>query len=106
MRIRYANNNDIEQIQKLIFNTINTINSKDYSSRQIHIWTIRANNINWAEKMTDQFFFVAETDHVITGFSSLSNSGHIDFLYVHKDYQRSGIASNLLKEILSIAKKK
>ena len=35
----------------------------------------------------------------IVGFGTLKNSNYIDFFYIHKDFQRRGIANKLLTEL-------
>ena len=39
-----------------------------------------------------------ENDKII-GFCTLENGNYVDFLYIHKDYQRLGIASKLYLDI-------
>ena len=47
---------------------------------------------------------LAEEDDVLLGFASLDvEGGLIDHLYVHKDYQRRGIASALCDQLESWA---
>ena len=36
---------------------------------------------------------VAEEDGVIAGFGDMDDTGYLDRLYVHKDFQRQGIAA-------------
>jgi GNAT superfamily N-acetyltransferase len=38
------------------------------------------------------------------GFSSLASDGYLDFMFTHKDYQRHGVASNLIRMIERKAK--
>jgi putative acetyltransferase len=49
--------------------------------------------------LTTQYFLVAELENKIVGYASLENNDYLDFLYVHKDYQRQGIADRLYAEI-------
>lgn len=40
----------------------------------------------------------------IVGFASLADGDYVDILYVHKDFQKQGIASKLLSELERKAK--
>lgn len=98
--IRRAVENDIPAITELFRSTIQSINSKDYTKEQIEVWSAGAENTKrWRESIEKQYFIVAEIEGIMTGFGSITTDGYLDFMYVHKDYQRVGIASALLAEI-------
>lgn len=98
--IRLANAGDAEVITKLFRTTIETVNAKDYSPPQINAWASGADDKQrWLKLIDEQFFFVAEFNTQITGFASVTHDGYIDVLYVHKDFQGKGIASQLLKTL-------
>lgn len=105
IQIRPANYSDLSAITQLFYDTITTINTKDYNSNQIAIWSSTRSNLTmWQERLQTQQFFVAEINNAIVGFSSLGENGYLDFMYVHKDYQGQGIASALLNKIIDMAK--
>jgi putative acetyltransferase len=98
MQLRTATANDVPQIIQLFEGTITTVNSKDYTSEQTTVWSSRgAVAAKWIAKMSEQYFIVLEEDAAIIGFASLTALGYLDFMYVHKDHQRRGTASMLLK---------
>lgn len=104
IKIRKANTDDINQIRQLFYDTITTINKKDYDEKQILAWILGAQNTEaWWKKIHEQHFFVAERDNVIVGFCSITEIGYIDYLYVHKDFQGQGIATALLKAAEQVA---
>ena len=87
-------------MQKMFVDTILTICKDDYSPEQIKVWTSSIENIQrWTDKLTSQYFLIAELDSKIVGYASLENNDYLDFLYVHKDHQRQGIADRLYCEI-------
>jgi putative acetyltransferase len=87
-------------MQKMFVDTISTICKDDYSPEQIKVWTSSIENTQrWTDKLTSQYFLIAELDNKIVGYASLENNEYIDFLYVHKDFQRQGIADRLYTEI-------
>jgi putative acetyltransferase len=87
-------------MQKMFVDTISTICKDDYAPEQIKVWTSSIENTQrWTDKLTSQYFLIAELDNKIVGYASLENNEYIDFLYVHKDFQRQGIADRLYTEI-------
>ncbi len=91
---------DLNEMQKMFVDTISTICKKDYSPEQIKAWVSSIENRQrWTDKLTSQHFFIAELDNQIVGYASLESNDTIDFLYVHKDFQRKGIAERLYREI-------
>lgn len=56
---------DCKEITELFYNTVHTVNSKDYMKEQLSAWA----------------------------------TGYLDRLYVHKDFQRKGIATALCEEL-------
>ena len=99
MKIREANRADLVNILDLFENTIRAINRKDYTNAQIEVWANAKNKKIWESKIEEQFFYVAEINNEIVGFSSIDSQGYLDFMYVHMDYQARGVASQLLKKI-------
>lgn len=102
--IRQAKQNDLASIQALFVGTIEVVCRHDYSQEQIAVWTSSIENKRrWTDKLMKQYFLIAEIDNKIVGFASLENNEYFDFMYVHKDYQRQGIADSLYAEILAKA---
>lgn len=103
--IRRAGIGDAESIAQLFGNTINYVNSKDYSKREIEVWSSFAKDIDqWRSTIQEQHFLVAEINNTIVGFSSITVNGYLDLMYTHYAFQRKGIASLLLKEIETTAR--
>ena len=114
IKIRRAAANDIDEIKKLYYDTVTTVNAKDYDENQIKAWikpfletdTTTKDKRKFADKIIEQYFIVAMIDNIIGGFASLEDNGYLDFMYVHKDYQRQGIAKALLTELENYAHEK
>ena len=105
MHIRLATTADIDEIAGLYKDTIDRINSRDYSKEQIEAWSSTYNNApGWIRRIEEQRFYVAILDDKIVGFASIDTSGYLDLLYIHKDYQAIGIASKLLNCVEKAAK--
>jgi putative acetyltransferase len=98
--IRFAKLDDLAEMQELFVDTISTICKNDYSPEQIKVWTSAIENTKrWIDKLCSQYFLILEIDNKIAGYASLENNDYFDVLYVHKDFQRQGIANRLYCEI-------
>ncbi|RBL89605.1 GNAT family N-acetyltransferase [Chitinophaga flava] len=106
MNLRKATISDMPELRDLYQQTIRTVNSRDYNALQIAAWSGRGDRLSSLEnKINTQHFFIAETpDKVITGLASLEDDGEFDMMFVHKDYQRQGIATLLANHIIQTAK--
>lgn len=104
--LRLANLNDLEELQTLFTETINRVCKHDYSAEEIKQWTSSTNDENrWKGFISNQYFLIAEYENKIIGFCSLKDENHLDLLYIHKDYQKMGIASLLYHEIKKESKR-
>lgn len=98
--IRVSNLNDLADILKLFEETVTVVCKDDYSPEQLKVWTSSTENPDrWIDKIKSHYLLVAELDKEIVGIASLDNRDYIDLLFVHKDYQRKGIADRLYSEI-------
>jgi putative acetyltransferase len=103
--VRQALEADAGKITVLFYDTITTVNRKDYHDAQIAAWSAGANNTAaWLAKINEQHFFVAESNDILLGFSSITSDGYIDLMFVHKDYQGIGIGYLLLHTLEQKAK--
>ena len=105
--IRPVKKSDLSELQALFVETITSICKSDYSAEQIDAWTGSVKNTQrWVDKLSSQYFLVAQLDNKIAGFASLEGADYLDFLYVHKDHQGQGIATRLYLAIEEEAEKK
>lgn len=100
MNIRPADIGDIDEILSLFYDTITSICSNDYNKYQIAVWASSANNRQkWVDRLSKQYFLVAELRDQIVGFGSIEKGEYLDLLYVHKDFQNRGAGKSLLIEL-------
>jgi putative acetyltransferase len=105
IKIYRASKQDVGMITQLFRDTIQNVNSKDYPNDEIEDWSSWwTDHDKWQERIEKQFFIKAMIDDILVGFSSLSLDGYLDFMFTHKDFQRLGIAGNLIRQIERKAK--
>lgn len=103
--IRRGQLNDLAELQQLFKDTITTICKADYNDRQIQVWVMGVENITrWQTMISEQYVLIAEMDSIIVGFGTLGKGNYIDMFYIHKDYQRQGVASRLCDSLENEAK--
>lgn len=91
---------DLKEMQELYTETIKSVCKNDYNPDQIEAWISGVHNTDrWLEVVNTQFVLLAIIQNKITGFGTLKNGNYIDFFYIHKDFQRQGIADKILTEL-------
>ncbi len=106
LQIRKGVLSELSEIQNLFSETITFVCQNDYDQRQIEVWKSSIENIErWQSLIQNQYFIVAELKDKIVGFASLDKGNYIDVLFVHKDFQRMGIAQKLFIELENEAKR-
>lgn len=94
--IRNYQKEDCEALARLFYETVHTVNAVDYTARQLCAWAKNADSLTRrSQDLLRQHTVVAETDGEISGFGSIDGSGYLDLLFVHKNFQRQGIATAL-----------
>lgn len=94
--IRNYQLSDCNQLAELFYNTVHTINAKDYSNEQLGAWAPdEIDVLEWNTSLLNHYSIVAVKDDVIVGFGDIDKNGYLDRLYVHKDYQNQGIATTI-----------
>lgn len=83
------------------------MNLKDYTPAQLDAWASKnINNDKWNKSLSENYTIVVESDGVIIGFGDLDDKGYFNRLFVHKNFQRRGIARLIECEIEKYAKAK
>ena len=85
---------DCAELAELFYDTVHTVNAKDYTREQLNAWATGEINLEaWNKSFQAHLTVVAEMDGKIVGFGDMDKTGYLDRLYVHKDYQRRGVAT-------------
>lgn len=96
MIIRTYKDEDLNAISKLFFETVHTVNAKDYTKTQLFAWANCEDSLKKRFKdLREQNTLIAQLGADIIGFGSIDKSGYLDLLFVHKDFQGQGVATML-----------
>lgn len=96
MIIRNYQSADCPEIAGLFYDTVHTVNAKDYTQEQLNVWATGTIDFRqWDLSFLEHSTFVAIENELIVGFGDIDETGYLDRLYVHKDFQGKGIASAL-----------
>lgn len=91
---------DCKEITELFYNTVHTVNLKDYTIEQLNAWAAGKVDLEqWNRSLQEHFSLVAVDAGMIVGFGDIDATGYLDRLYVHKDYQGKGIATAICEAL-------
>ncbi|PEJ10102.1 GNAT family N-acetyltransferase [Bacillus wiedmannii] len=100
MIIRTFHQEDLEQVLQLFYETVHTINAKDYNVLQLQAWAPdRLERESWLQSLEKNISYVADYNGVIVGFGDYNDEHYVDRLFTHKDYQGKRIASYILQKL-------
>ena len=100
MKIRRYKNEDCETVSKLFYETVHSVNAKEYTAEQLSVWANNADSLkSRGNDLLKQYTLIAEINGETVGFGSIDKSGYLDLLFVHKNYQKQGIATALCNEL-------
>lgn len=94
MEIREYQPSDAEVLWTLFYDTVHTINAKDYTKEQLDVWATKERNLEeWNQTFLEHYSVVAIENHTVIGFGDIDHTGYLDRLFVHKDYQGRKVAT-------------
>lgn len=104
MEIRRYNAGDLMEIINLFRATVHLINIADYTPEQVDAWAPEFIDMEkWDKSLSEHHTFVAVSGDVIIGFGDIDDSGYLDRLYIHHEYLRQGVATEICNKLESIA---
>ena len=105
MRLREYHSADCKQIAELFYQTVHSINAKDYTDEQLDAWASGKVILQeWDKSFRAHKTIVAIEGDTIIGFGDIDETDYLDRLFVHKDYQGQGIASAICDVLERCAK--
>lgn len=105
-RINQVSSKDLPLLQRLFYETVTIYGSQLFSKNEIRLFMKLALDKGfWKSRFAYNHIYVAKLHGEIIGSFSLSPVGTIDYIFVHKDYQDKGLATDLYKLIEELAQK-
>lgn len=100
MLIRQYKSSDCREIAELFYNTVHSVNAADYTEAQLNAWADGNVDLErWDQSFQEHYTVVAVKEDRIVGFGDIDETGYLDRLYVHKDFQRQGIAAAICEKL-------
>ncbi|MBD5151460.1 MAG: GNAT family N-acetyltransferase [Oscillibacter sp.] len=94
MIVREYRPSDCREMAELFYQTVHTVNARDYTEEQLNAWADGKTDLEkWDKSFREHYSLVAVEQGVIVGFGDIDRTGYLDRLYVHKDHQGQGIAT-------------
>lgn len=96
MIVREYQPSDCKTLTELFYHTVHTVNAKDYTKEQLDAWaTGHVDLEKWNQSLLEHYSLVAVEGERIIGFGDIDETGYLDRLFVHAEYQGKGVATAL-----------
>lgn len=81
------------------------INIQHYTKEEVEDWASCGDDpARWKESLShNQYIGAFDENDCLVGFSSMNKEGYLHSMFVHKDWQGKGVATQLLFEIETLA---
>ena len=98
MFVRGYQMSDCKEITELFYNTVHTINAKDYTKEQLDVWaTGQADLEKWNQSLQEHYSIVAIDNKIIVGFGDIDKDGY----YTDASYVAENSSDGIYKVILN-----
>lgn len=97
VQIRAFSEHDAAAVASLFYLTVHSVNAADYNEAQLNAWApAEVLAEDWSHRFDGRLALVALYSGEVVGFADMDvPRAYLDRLYVHRDYQRCGIATAL-----------
>ena len=100
MQLREYRPSDCARLAELFYQTVHSVNAADYTPAQLDAWATGTVDLQeWNRSFLSHKTVVAVEDGIPVGFGDMDETGYLDRLYVHREYQNKGIASAICDEL-------
>lgn len=102
MKIRRYASSDIDEVIKLFYGTVHTVNAADYTSEQLDAWAPKDMDASvWDASLKRHYAVVAVEEGKIIGFGDIDADGYLDRLYVRAEYIGKGVGTAICDRLES-----
>lgn len=97
---------DIPEMQELFRSTVLNVNIRHYTKEEVEDWASCGDSVEHLKELLSHNHFIGAFDETssMVGFSSMNKDGYLHSMFVHKDWQGKGVATQLLYEVERIAR--
>lgn len=100
MEIRRYQQADCQAVAELFYETVHTVNASDYTKAQLAVWATGEPDLKqWDQSLQSHFSVVALENDTLIGFGDIDQTGYLDRLFTHADYQRRGVATAICHQL-------
>lgn len=100
MEIRRYQQADCQAVAELFYKTVHTVNAGDYTKAQLAVWATDEPDLKqWDQSLQSHFSVVALENDTLIGFGDIDQTGYLDRLFTHADYQRRGVATAICHQL-------
>jgi putative acetyltransferase len=100
MFIRDYMRGDSGSLARLFYDTVHSVNRKDYSEQEIHAWAPESPDADiWHVRMIQRCTLVAEESGELIAFAELEPDGHLDMFYCRQDAIGRGVGRQLYEAV-------
>lgn len=100
MEIRKYRKDDSNELARLFYHTVHTVNAADYTDQQLDAWAPAVPDpVSWHQSFLGHDCLVAADKGIIIGFADMDDTCCLHRLFVHPEHQREGIASALCSRL-------
>ena len=105
MYIRKLLDDEYEEVIKLIYGSVHSVCRSDYTEAELNAWAPEKFDAKKFRFALDGCFNIVMIEkRKIVGFLSMEQDGYINRVYTHKDFQKQGIATQLMLKAENYAK--
>lgn len=96
MHLRAYCPEDCAALARLFYDTVHTVNARDYSADQLDAWADGHVDLEaWNRSFLSHTALVCAEGNAIWGFGDMDSAGYLDRLYVHRNHQGQGVGTLL-----------
>lgn len=98
IRLRQYLEADLDAAIDVFQTAVRDVASQDYHPDQIAAWA-QVDRESWQKRLLNSHCWVASIDDKVVGFGNVEFDGHLDLMFTHPEYLRTGVASALLEKL-------
>lgn len=94
MRLRNYTSADCVALAELFHRSVHAVCAGDYTQKQLDAWASGTVDLAaWDRSLLEHHTLVAVEGDTLVGFGDMDQTGYLDRLFVHPDFQHRGIAA-------------